>query len=80
MRVPVRIPPLTPEAEVAEIEAWVKQVGQPVAEDEVVVEVLADKATIEVGAPASGTLVEIVHGPGDEVRPGDVVAFIDTGG
>ncbi|MBO9499235.1 MAG: lipoyl domain-containing protein [Novosphingobium sp.] len=54
----------------AEIGQWLKQVGDVVAAGEPILEVEAAKATMEVQAPASGKLTEILFEPGDtaEVR------------
>ena len=42
------------------IVAWLKNEGDPVAEDEEIAEVEAEKATVMVVAPETGTLVKIL--------------------
>ena len=46
---------------------WAKQPGEPVAEDETIVEISTDKVDAEVPAPASGTIEEILAQAGDTV-------------
>ena len=55
---------------------WLKQVGAAVAADDVIAEFEADKATVEVEAGASGTLLELRAEPGDEIDEGAVIAVI----
>jgi pyruvate/2-oxoglutarate dehydrogenase complex dihydrolipoamide acyltransferase (E2) component len=59
------------------IVAWTKRVGEPVAKGEVIAEIETEKTTVGMEALGSGTLVEIVHGPGDEVPIGAVIAWLE---
>ncbi|MCP5370838.1 MAG: hypothetical protein H6907_03825 [Hyphomicrobiales bacterium] len=61
----------------ATVVAWLKQVGDPVAAGEVIVEIMTDKASMEVEAPAGGVLGEIIHGADEEVRIGTVIGRIE---
>jgi 2-oxoisovalerate dehydrogenase E2 component (dihydrolipoyl transacylase) len=54
----------------AEIVAWHTKPGDIVAEDQVIVEVMTDKAAVEVPAPVSGRVVSVTGGPGDKVAVG----------
>jgi 2-oxoglutarate dehydrogenase E2 component (dihydrolipoamide succinyltransferase) len=58
---------------------WRKQVGDPVAADEIVVEISTDKIETEVPAPASGVLASIAVEVGETVDVGTVLAVIETG-
>lgn len=58
---------------------WLKPPGAVVAEHEPLVELETDKVTVEVAAPASGVLSEIVHAADAEVAPGEILGRIDTG-
>ncbi|HEX6538222.1 MAG TPA: multifunctional oxoglutarate decarboxylase/oxoglutarate dehydrogenase thiamine pyrophosphate-binding subunit/dihydrolipoyllysine-residue succinyltransferase subunit [Candidatus Dormibacteraeota bacterium] len=58
---------------------WVKAVGDTVREGETVVEVTTDKVDVEVPAPASGRLEEIVVAEGDTVEVGSILARIAAG-
>ena len=62
-----------------EIGAWLKQPGDPVRKDEAVVVIETDKATMEIFAPADGTLGEARKRKGEKVKPGDVVGTIEAG-
>ena len=59
---------------------WLKQVGAAVDADDVIAEFEADKATVEVEAGASGTLLELRAEPGDEIDEGAVIAVIGANG
>lgn len=54
--------------------AWLKRVGEQVEKGEPLVEVETDKITMEVEAPASGTLLMIQAQPGEIVPIGAVIA------
>ena len=54
----------------AEIVAWHTKPGDVVQEDQVIVEVMTDKAAVEVPAPVSGRVVSISGEPGDKVAVG----------
>jgi pyruvate dehydrogenase E2 component (dihydrolipoamide acetyltransferase) len=56
--------------------AWLKHPGEPVEKGEPVMEIETDKATVEIEAPASGTLEGVRAQAGDEVPVGQVVAWI----
>ena len=54
----------------AEIVAWHTKPGDAVNEDQVIVEVMTDKAAVEVPAPVSGRVVSVTGAPGDKVAVG----------
>src|SRR5215217_6533612 len=58
---------------------WAKEPGEPVAEDETIVEISTDKVDAEVPAPATGTIEEILAQAGDTVHVGQVLARMTTG-
>src|SRR3712207_4196694 len=60
------------------VRAWLKKVGEQVAEHEPLVEVETDKVTQEVSAPAAGVLAEILLDTDAEALPGAVLGKIDT--
>jgi pyruvate dehydrogenase E2 component (dihydrolipoamide acetyltransferase) len=60
-----------------EIVRWHKQPGEFVQANEALVEVMTDKATIEVPSPVSGTLREITAQVGDICAVEQVIAVID---
>jgi pyruvate/2-oxoglutarate dehydrogenase complex dihydrolipoamide acyltransferase (E2) component len=59
--------------------AWLKQVGDTVAEGEEIAEIDTAKATGMLESPAAGTIVEIVAQVDDEVPVGDVLCILETG-
>jgi 2-oxoisovalerate dehydrogenase E2 component (dihydrolipoyl transacylase) len=54
----------------AEIVAWHTKPGDVVAEDQLIVEVMTDKAAVEVPAPVSGRVLSVTGAPGDKVAVG----------
>jgi 2-oxoisovalerate dehydrogenase E2 component (dihydrolipoyl transacylase) len=63
----------------AEIVAWHAKPGDAVTEDQLVVEVMTDKAAVEVPAPVSGRVVSITGAPGDKVAVGSPLIVFDVG-
>ena len=59
---------------------WAKQVGDTIAEDEVLVEISTDKVDTEVPSPASGTILEILVEEGDTVEVGTPMVVIGEAG
>src|SRR4051794_39266647 len=62
----------------AVVRAWLRQVGDAVAEHDPLVELETDKVTQEVSAPASGVLAEIILDTDAEAVPGALLARIET--
>lgn len=56
---------------------WLKNVGDSVSEHEPLIEIETDKVTVEVAAPASGVLREILKGESEEIAPGDVLGRLE---
>jgi pyruvate dehydrogenase E2 component (dihydrolipoamide acetyltransferase) len=61
------------------ITRWFKQVGDAIAEDDVLFEVSTDKVDSEVPSPVSGVLTEILVAEGDTVDVGSVLARVGDG-
>ncbi|MGH7965590.1 MAG: 2-oxoglutarate dehydrogenase complex dihydrolipoyllysine-residue succinyltransferase, partial [Candidatus Binatia bacterium] len=59
---------------------WLKAAGEEVERDEVVVEIETDKATMELVAPESGVLSEILKGEGEKVEIGETIGRVTPGG
>ncbi|WP_323017212.1 2-oxoglutarate dehydrogenase complex dihydrolipoyllysine-residue succinyltransferase [Castellaniella sp.] len=74
----VLVPQLSESISEATLLNWKKQPGEAVEADEILIEVETDKVVLEVPAPASGVLSEIVKGDGSTVTSGEVLARIDT--
>lgn len=60
------------------VSTWFKSVGELVTENQPLLEISTDKVNMEVAAPGTGRLVEILKSDGDQVEPGDVLGRIDT--
>ena len=60
----------------AEVVEWKVKVGDMVTEDQVIAEVMTDKAAVEIPAPVSGKVVSITGQPGEMVAVGsELIAF-----
>ena len=62
-----------------EIGSWLKASGDYVEKDEAIVEIESDKATIEVFAPESGILGEIVKQTGETATVGELIGYFEAG-
>jgi 2-oxoisovalerate dehydrogenase E2 component (dihydrolipoyl transacylase) len=62
----------------AEIVGWHVAVGSAVAEDDPLVDVMTDKATVEIPSPRAGRVLAITGGPGDKVRVGAELLVLDV--
>ncbi len=67
MATEIRVPTLGESVSEATVGTWFKKVGDIVKADEPLVELETDKVTVEVPAPASGVLTEIVAQNGETV-------------
>jgi 2-oxoisovalerate dehydrogenase E2 component (dihydrolipoyl transacylase) len=63
----------------AEIVAWHTKPGDAVTEDQLIVEVMTDKAAVEVPAPVSGRVVSVSGSPGDKIAVGSPLIVFDVG-
>src|SRR5215510_11453844 len=59
---------------------WLKAVGDTVTQHEPLLELETDKVTVEVPAPASGVLREIVKAEQEEIAPGEVLGRMELAG
>ena len=72
----VRVPTAQEEGTRSQVLRWLKQVGEVVAEHEPLIEIETDKVTVELAAPGTGVLAEILKGEQQEVSPGDLLGRI----
>ena len=70
--------PLNAEGTRATILRWCKAVGERVVKDEPLLELETDKVTVEIPAPADGTLIEILKLVNAEVNPDEVLARLSV--
>jgi 2-oxoisovalerate dehydrogenase E2 component (dihydrolipoyl transacylase) len=73
-----KLPDLGEGTVAAEIVAWHVKPGDEVAEDDVLAEVMTEKAAVEVPAPVSGKIVSITGQPGDMVAVGAELVVLET--
>lgn len=64
----------------AEIVAWHVRVGDTIAEDQQIADMMTDKATVEMESPVAGKVLELAGEVGDQVPIGSVLAVIETEG
>jgi len=74
-----RLPDLGEGVREGEIARWLVQVGQTVEEDDPLVEIQTDKATVEVPSPASGKVARILVEEGQLVPVGTPLVVIGDG-
>jgi 2-oxoglutarate dehydrogenase E2 component (dihydrolipoamide succinyltransferase) len=79
MAVEIRVPTLGESVTEATVGQWFKKEGEAVNADEPLVELETDKVTVEVPAPAAGTISEISVNEGDTVEIGAVLGAIIEG-
>jgi len=79
MATEIRVPALGESVTEATIGRWFKKPGELVRADEPIVELETDKVTLEVNAPASGILAEIIAKDGETVGVGALLGQIGDG-
>lgn len=78
MALELKIPAVGESITEVEIGQWLKKEGDAVGVDEPLVELVTDKATLELPSPAAGRLSKILI-PSGQARVGDVVALLEEG-
>jgi len=79
MSTEVRVPTLGESVSEATVATWFKKPGDAVEADEMLCELETDKVTVEVPAPAAGTMGEIVAAEGETVGVNALLAMISAG-
>ncbi|MDR1163149.1 MAG: 2-oxoglutarate dehydrogenase complex dihydrolipoyllysine-residue succinyltransferase [Candidatus Accumulibacter sp.] len=78
MIVDIKIPQLSESVTEANLLTWHRQVGEGIARGDNLIDIETDKVVLELPAPESGVLVEILKGSGAKVLAGELIARIDT--
>ena len=78
MIIEVQVPQLSESVAEGTLASWKKKIGDPVARDEILIDIETDKVVLEVPAPDAGVLVEIIKADGETVASGELIARIDT--
>jgi pyruvate dehydrogenase E2 component (dihydrolipoamide acetyltransferase) len=76
----LRLPDIGEGVAEGEIVRWLVAEGASVKEDDLLVEVLTDKANMEIPSPLNGVLARILAKPGQNVKTGEVIALIEAAG
>ncbi len=58
---------------------WLKKTGERVSKDDPIVEIETDKVTLELPAPADGTIGELLKKQGDEAVVGETIGYMEAG-
>jgi 2-oxoglutarate dehydrogenase E2 component (dihydrolipoamide succinyltransferase) len=74
----VKVPQLSESVAEATLLQWHKKVGEAVTRDENLIDVETDKVVLELPAPESGVITQIVKPDGSTVGSGEIIAVIDT--
>lgn len=78
--VEIRAPAEQTEGTRSQVLRWLKAVGDPVELNEPLIELETDKVTVEIAAPGSGFLQEILKGESEDVDPGELLGRIGVNG
>lgn len=78
MKVKIKVPRLGLTVEDAVVMEWHKQVGDAVEAGEVIGVIEADKTTVELESPATGTLSEIIGEIGETYEIGAPLAVLEV--
>ncbi|WP_025772072.1 dihydrolipoyllysine-residue succinyltransferase [Thioalkalivibrio sp. HK1] len=78
MSIEVKVPTLAESIPDATLLDWRRQPGDDVEQDDILIELETDKVVLEVPAPISGKLVEVLRQKGDIVQSGEVLARIQS--
>ena len=79
MSIELRVPQLPESVSDATILSWHKQPGEPVRQDETLVDLETDKVVLEVPAPSDAILKEIRYKDGETVQAEDILAILEAG-
>ena len=80
MPTPIKMPQLGETVVEGTVSRWLKQPGDRVERQEIVLEISTDKIDTEIPSPAAGTLLEVLAKEGQTVRVGTVIAYIGAPG
>jgi 2-oxoglutarate dehydrogenase E2 component (dihydrolipoamide succinyltransferase) len=80
MKIDMLMPQMGESITEATISRWLKNPGDAVEKDEIILEISTDKVDSEIPAPESGTLAEVLFKEGDVVPVKQKIAVIDTEG
>ena len=79
MSIEIKVPDLPESVADGVLLEWHKQTGDAVARDENLVDIETDKVVLEIPAPDSGVIKELVKQNGDVVTSGELLAIMEAG-
>src|SRR5262245_64268298 len=79
MAVELVVPSVGESVNEVEIGDWLKNEGEYVDADDPVVVIETDKVTVELPAPAAGTIKSVLKHKGDRAAVGDVIGYLEEG-
>src|SRR5579871_1673627 len=80
MSIEFKLPDLGEGVAEGEIIKWLVSEGQEIKEDQPMVEVMTDKATVQIPSPTSGTVKQILAKEGQTVKVGTNLVVLENGG
>ncbi len=78
MAIDIQIPEFSESISEGTIGSWIKNIGDKVSEGETIVEVETDKVVLEIPAPASGVITQILKNENDIVNSLEVIGQLDA--
>ena len=79
MAAPIVFPNLGSGMEEGLLLYWTKQVGDTIKDGDVIAEIETDKTTVEVPVAASGVIVQLIGEPGQTLKVGAVIGYVEAG-
>jgi 2-oxoglutarate dehydrogenase E2 component (dihydrolipoamide succinyltransferase) len=79
MRIELKVPEVGESITEVEIGGWLRNQGEAVRKDEPLVTLESEKATVELPAPDSGTLSQVLKPKGAVAKVGEVIGYIEQG-
>ena len=80
MPIELKVPEVGESITEVQIGTWKKREGEGVAMDDSIVEIESDKATVDLPAPAAGTVTKILKASGEKARVGEVIGYLEPAG
>ena len=79
MPIELKVPPVGESITEVQIGDWLKAEGENVSRDEIIVKIETDKVTVDLPAPATGTITQIKVKKGAVAQVGDVIGYMEEG-
>ena len=79
MPIELKVPPVGESITEVQIGDWLKSEGENVSRDEIIVKIETDKVTVDLPAPATGTITQIKVKKGAVAQVGDIIGYMEEG-